>query len=105
MGDDTPAQDCGGCGTAIGEAVRHVLDSGDPVALRAALLTEATARRRAECLANIQTEITKYTLDLLVRVPSAAAVSSVASGLVLNRRCSTMLSGQAIQVPKRSLFW
>ena len=43
------------------------------VALRAALLHEATERRRAECLANIQTEITKYTLDLLVRVPDLDA--------------------------------
>ena len=31
-------------------------------------------RRRAECLANIQTEITKYTLDLLVRVPDLDAL-------------------------------
>ena len=31
--------------------------------------SEATQRRRAECLANIQTEITKFTLDLLVREP------------------------------------
>ena len=35
--------------------------------------SEAKQRRRAECLANIQTEITKYTLDLLVRVPDLDA--------------------------------
>ena len=63
----------GGCGGAIDDGVRRVADSGDPVALRAALLHEATERRRAECLANIQTEITKYTLELLVRVPDLDA--------------------------------
>jgi signal transduction histidine kinase len=63
----------GGCGSAIDEHVRRVIDSGDAEALRTALLAEATERRRAECLANIQTEITKYTLDLLVRVPNLEA--------------------------------
>jgi len=63
---------CGG-GGAIDDSVRRVADSGDAVALRAALLHEAAERRRAECLANIQTEITKYTLDLLVRVPDLDA--------------------------------
>jgi len=62
-----------GCGGAIDASVRRVAESGDPVALRAALLHEATERRRAECLANIQTEITKYTLELLVRVPDLDA--------------------------------
>ena len=59
----------GGCGSAIDDGVRRVLDSGDVNALRTALTHEATERRRAECLANIQTEITKYTLDLIVREP------------------------------------
>ena len=59
----------GGCGSAIDDSVRRVHDSGDIGALRSALLNEATERRRAECLANIQTEITKYTLDLLAREP------------------------------------
>ena len=63
----------GTCGSAIDENVRRVLDSGDAAALHAALLNEATERRRAECLANIQTEITKYTLELLVRVPDLDA--------------------------------
>jgi signal transduction histidine kinase len=58
-----------GCGAAIDQRVQHVIDSGDAAALRSALTTEAKERRRAECLANIQTEITKYTLDLLVREP------------------------------------
>ena len=61
------------CGNVIDEGVRRVIDSGDVDSLRAALLAEATARRRAECLANIETEITKYTLDLLVRVPDLDA--------------------------------
>src|SRR5687768_7858199 len=59
----------GGCGSAIDDSVRRVIDSGDVNALRTALTHEATERRRAECLANIQTEITKYTLDLIVREP------------------------------------
>src|SRR5215212_5678917 len=59
----------GGCGSAIDDRVRQVIDSGDVSALRTSLATEATERRRAECLANIQTEITKYTLDLIVLEP------------------------------------
>jgi signal transduction histidine kinase len=59
----------GGCGSAIDDSIRRVTDSGDVSALRSSLRHEATERRRAECLANIQTEITKYTLDLLVREP------------------------------------
>src|SRR5687768_7050024 len=62
MSDDKVAQESGGCGSAIDDSVRRVLDSADPLVLRAALLTEATERRRAECLANIQSEMTKYTL-------------------------------------------
>lgn len=66
----TPARDAsGGCGSGIDESVQRVLDSGDTTALRNALVIEARERRRAECLANIQIEITKYTLELLVRVP------------------------------------
>jgi hypothetical protein len=61
------------CTNVIDERVRQVIDTGDVASLRAALLAEATARRRAECLANIETEMTKYTLDLLVRVPDLDA--------------------------------
>ena len=61
------------CANVIDERVRQVIDTGDVASLRAALLAEATARRRAECLANIETEMTKYTLDLLVRVPDLDA--------------------------------
>jgi signal transduction histidine kinase len=68
-----PAPRDAGCGSAIDESVQRVIDSGDAVALRLALAREAKARRRQECLANIQTEITKYTLDLLVRVPDLDA--------------------------------
>ena len=73
--DSAPAavETSGECTGAIDESVRRLLDSDDAVALRGALLKEATERRRAECLANIQTEITKYTLDLLVRVPNLDA--------------------------------
>ena len=62
-----------GCASAIDENVQRVIDSGDAAELRSALASEAKQRRRAECLANIQTEITKYTLDLLVRVPDLDA--------------------------------
>jgi signal transduction histidine kinase len=66
-------QASGGCGSAIDDGVRRVIDSGDTSALQSALLREATQRRRAECLANIQTEITKYTLDLFAREPDLDA--------------------------------
>jgi len=68
-----PPETSGGCGSAIDESVRRVINSGEVESLRSALLTEATERRRAECLANIQTEITKYSLDLLVREPNLDA--------------------------------
>ncbi|HEY1308603.1 MAG TPA: GAF domain-containing sensor histidine kinase [Vicinamibacterales bacterium] len=66
---DSMSTSSGGCGAVIDESVRRVIDVGEVTSLRSALLNEATERRRAECLANIQTEITKYTLDLLVREP------------------------------------
>jgi signal transduction histidine kinase len=43
--------------------------SNDPEVLRAALLREAAERRRAECRADMQTEIAKLATDLLVREP------------------------------------
>ena len=45
------------------------LDTRDVEALRAALARETTERRRAECLANIQTDVVKFSVDLLVREP------------------------------------
>jgi hypothetical protein len=57
----------GGCGSAIDESIQRVIDAGDVAELRRALTHEASERRRQECLANIQTEITRYTLELLVR--------------------------------------
>src|SRR5688572_19141062 len=44
-------------------------DSGDVAVLRAALTREATERRRAECLAKIQTDVVKIAVDLLAREP------------------------------------
>jgi signal transduction histidine kinase len=44
-------------------------DERDVEVLRAALTTETTARRRAECVANMQTEVVQLALDLLVREP------------------------------------
>ena len=43
--------------------------SSDPEVLRAALIRESTERRRAECRANMQAEVVKLALDLLVREP------------------------------------
>jgi signal transduction histidine kinase len=43
--------------------------SDDPEVLRAALIHEAGERGRAECRANIQTEVVQLALDLLVREP------------------------------------
>ena len=46
--------------------------SHDPEVLRAALIREVDERRRAECRANMQTEIVRLALDLLVREPDIA---------------------------------
>src|SRR5262245_30733517 len=45
------------------------LSSSDPDVLKAALTREHDARRRAECLAAMQTEVVQLALDLLVREP------------------------------------
>src|SRR5262249_40783983 len=58
-----PAAERGTC-----QQPREVL-SDDPAVLRAALIRESAERRRAECRANIQTEVVKHALDLLVREP------------------------------------
>jgi signal transduction histidine kinase len=71
MKEDDQGSGCGG--GVVDDGVRRVADSGDPVALRAALLHEAAERRRAECLANIQTEITKYMLELMGQGPALDA--------------------------------
>src|SRR5260221_6816332 len=44
-------------------------DERDPDVLRAALTRETAERRRAECLAHMQTEVVQLALDLLVREP------------------------------------
>src|SRR6266545_6070657 len=43
--------------------------SNDPDVLRAALIREAAARGRAECIAKMQADVVKHALDLLVREP------------------------------------
>jgi signal transduction histidine kinase len=43
--------------------------SQDPAVLRSALLRESGERRRAECRADMQTEVVKLALELLVREP------------------------------------
>jgi len=45
------------------------VDSNDPEVLRAALIREAAARRRAECTATMQAHVVEHASDLLVREP------------------------------------
>jgi signal transduction histidine kinase len=47
----------------------EAVSSNDPGVLRDALLRESSERRRAECRADMQTEIAKLAMDLLVREP------------------------------------
>src|SRR4029077_8535342 len=61
------AVDNSGCGRAQRQPPE--LASQDPEVLRAALLREASERRRAECTADMQTAVVKIALDLLVREP------------------------------------
>jgi len=46
--------------------------SDDPHVLRAALIRESEERRRADCRADMQTEVVQLALDLLVREPDVA---------------------------------
>jgi signal transduction histidine kinase len=65
-----PAEDC-----AVASSCEYrfqppaELQSHDPAVLRAALMRESIERRRAECSADVQTEVVKLALDLLVREP------------------------------------
>ena len=45
------------------------ISSNDPEVLRAALVREATERRRGECLAGMQAEVVQLAVDLLVQQP------------------------------------
>ena len=65
---DTTVADSVGCGASIDGSIAS-LDGQDADALRTALVREMAERRRAECLAKIQTDVVKYALDLLVREP------------------------------------
>jgi signal transduction histidine kinase len=51
------------------EVSPSTVDTRDVEALRAALTRETLERRRAECLAKIQTDVVKCAVDLLVREP------------------------------------
>ena len=51
------------------EAHTPAVDARDVDALRAALTRETLERRRAQALANIQTNVVKFAVDLLVREP------------------------------------
>jgi signal transduction histidine kinase len=56
-------------GSAEHQACEQLPDERDPDVLRAALRRETAERRRAECLARMQTEVVQLALDLLVREP------------------------------------
>jgi signal transduction histidine kinase len=60
-------QDATGCGYSTALPVEA--SSSDPDVLRAALVREHDARRRADCLAAMQAEVVQLALDLLVREP------------------------------------
>ena len=51
------------------ETAPPAVEARDVDALRAALTRETLERRRAECLAKIQTNVVKFAVDLLVREP------------------------------------
>ncbi|MEZ5285120.1 MAG: GAF domain-containing sensor histidine kinase [Vicinamibacterales bacterium] len=70
---DASGEVCCSAGGGLNADLRRTLESNDPAVLRAALVAEAAERRKAECLFNIQTDITQYSLDLLVRVPDLDA--------------------------------
>src|SRR5262249_57812154 len=54
---------------ARGPSLPAEVTSSDPDVLRAALVREHDARRRADCLATMQAEVVHLALDLLVREP------------------------------------
>ena len=66
MSEEKTAVDVG-CDNASTAALP--LESHDPEILRAALVREHLERRRADCLAKIQTDVVKIAVDLLVREP------------------------------------
>lgn len=66
MSEEKTAVDVG-CDSASTAALP--LESHDPEILRAALVREHLERRRADCLAKIQTDVVKIAVDLLVREP------------------------------------
>jgi signal transduction histidine kinase len=62
---ETESSDCVGSRAALPAEA----SSTEPEVLRAALLREHEARRRADCLAAMQAEVVQLALDLLVREP------------------------------------
>ena len=57
------------CQTGAAHQLPEEVTSQDPAVLRSALIRESGERRRAECRANMQTEVVNLALDLLVREP------------------------------------
>jgi signal transduction histidine kinase len=77
------------------------LTSHDPEELRAALTRVAAERRRAECHANIQTEVVSLSLDLLVREPDTRSFFGALTKTVVeeseSHTCAVWLLDEAMQ--------
>ena len=57
------------CQAGAAHQLPEEVTSQDPAVLRSALIRESGERRRAECRADMQTEVVNLALDLLVREP------------------------------------
>jgi signal transduction histidine kinase len=66
-GAESPARRHSRCSSH--DHINTYLEERDPEVLRTALAREIADRRRAECLAKIQTGVVKFALDLLVQEP------------------------------------
>lgn len=75
--------------------------SSDPDVLRAALIRESGERRRAECSANMQTEVVKHALDLLVREPDIEGFFGALSKTMVveseSHTCAVWLIDEGVQ--------
>src|SRR5262245_49230869 len=67
MGSGEMTSNAGNC--ELPDLNPPAIDTRDVDALRAALMNETIERRRAECLAKIQTDVVKFAVDLLAREP------------------------------------
>lgn len=82
------------CAVARGQVPAEAA-SHDPEVLRAALVRESRQRQRAQCRADMQTEIVKLALDLLVREPNVEGFFGALTKLMVDesesRTCGVWL--------------